>query len=211
VSPATPPVEPVVMDLQLPAGAAGPTEVSIDVRCFVVPYSEGIVLVDTGVSGSQDGIGAALDNIGASWGDVSDVVLTHWHPDHVGGLAEAAARAPSARVWAGLEDQSQIPWDELQTLGEGDLVRDLRVLKTPGHTPGHLSLVHDEASLLFVGDCVGTAGPGGLARGPEMFTADPEEAERSLRRLAEVQTQRVLFSHGPEISDPLQALRTLVE
>ncbi|NWL11072.1 hypothetical protein DM791_15770 [Paenarthrobacter nitroguajacolicus] len=74
--------EVIVQQVQLPAGVAGPTEISFDVRCFVLPVSGGIVLIDTGMGGSAVDINQALERLGAGWGDVSDVVLTHSHADH---------------------------------------------------------------------------------------------------------------------------------
>ncbi|MFW0775993.1 MBL fold metallo-hydrolase [Paenarthrobacter nitroguajacolicus] len=66
----------------LPAGIAGPTEISFDVRCFVLPASSGIVVIDTGMRGSAVDMQQALERLGAGWGDVSDIVLTHSHADH---------------------------------------------------------------------------------------------------------------------------------
>jgi glyoxylase-like metal-dependent hydrolase (beta-lactamase superfamily II) len=203
-------VEAVAMDVHLPAGTAGPDPLDFDVRSFLVPHAIGVVLIDTCLPGVDDLIDAALGRIGAAWRDITDVVLTHNHPDHVGGLAEVIARTERAAVWAGAADQSRFPYDgRFRTLDDGGWVRDLRVLQTPGHTPGHCSLVHDGASMLFAGDIVGTMA-GTLTRGPAAFTADAEQAEQSLQRAAALRCDRVLFSHGGEISDPVRALRNLL-
>lgn len=203
-------VESVVMDVHLPAGVAGPDPLSFDVRCFLVAHATGVVLVDTCLPGSHDLIARALGRIGAGWSDITDIVLTHGHGDHIGGLPDVTSRAVGATVWAGAEDQALIPFaGRLQTLAEGGRVRELHVLKTPGHTPGHCSLVQEDASLLFAGDLVGTMS-GTLTRPPAAFTADAELAERTLQRVAELQYDRVLFSHGSEISNALEALRQLL-
>jgi glyoxylase-like metal-dependent hydrolase (beta-lactamase superfamily II) len=183
---------------------------TFDVRCFLVPHATGIVLIDTGPPGTIALIAAGLDRIGARWSDVTDIVLTHKHFDHVASLAEAAAMAGGPTVWAGTEDRAEIPLPGVvRALDEGDRVRDLRAIATPGHTAGHRSLAHDDAGLLFAGDVAGTA-TGMLTRGPEQFTADPDEAERTLRALATMEWDRIVFSHGPEVADSLDALRTLV-
>ena len=147
-------VEPVIQELHIPAGLAGTVELTMDVRCFLVPHAEGLLLIDTGLNGKADAIGAALDRVGAAWSDITDVVLTHWHPDHVGGLGEVVERSPSAAVWAGAADVSQIPSAvPLRPLVEGDRVRDIQIVPTPGHTAGHIGLLHDDG-MLFVGDAV---------------------------------------------------------
>src|SRR2546425_2918668 len=129
----------------------GPDSVSIEVRSFVVVGRGGVLLVDAGPPGSAAAIGEALARVGATWSDVSDIVLTHRHFDHVGGLAESAALASGAAVWAGAGDAPVIPIEGRRAIGpltDGDRVGDLRVLHTPGHTPGHVSLLHEAASLM---------------------------------------------------------------
>ena len=198
-------IEPIVQELRIPAGMAGPDEMVMDVRCFLVPHPAGLVLIDTGPGGA-DPVGAALDRVGAGWGDVTDVVLTHSHPDHVGGLGDVAARSPRATVWAGAADCPGIPSNTpLRPLAEGDAVRTLQVLHTPGHTAGHICLLL-EGRVLFLGDALGSDA-GALKRPPGRFTADAAHAEESLRRLSLLQPDRMLFSHGPEIPDPVRALR----
>jgi len=150
--------------------------------------------------------------MGAGWSDVTDVVLTHAHFDHTAGLPKVLALAPAARVWAGAEDIPAVDAGErpVETVKDGDQVRTLTVLTTPGHTPGHLSLLDEAASLLFVGDLVGALDRT-LSRAPADFTADAAAADESLRRLAGLDVSRVLFSHGGELADGPGALKGLVE
>jgi glyoxylase-like metal-dependent hydrolase (beta-lactamase superfamily II) len=202
-------VEPVVQELPLPAGIVGPVEVTMDVRCFIVSHPDGLLLIDTG-PGSADPIGAALHRAGAGWDDVTDVILTHAHPDHFGGLAEVVARSPQAVVWAGARDCPDIPSPEPpRPLAEGDRVRSLQVVEAPGHTAGHICLSLEDR-ILFVGDAV-FSDAGALRRAPEAFTADPVQAEESLRKLARLEPERMLFAHGPEIPDPVSALHRLLQ
>ncbi len=206
-------VEPVVTRLQLPPGKLRPDPVSIEVRCFVVVGTGGVVLVDSGPPGTGEAIGKALARVGAAWSDVTDIVLTHRHFDHTGGLAESAELAPGATVWAGADDAPEIPFKgrrAVRPLADGDLVGDLRVLHTPGHTPGHVSLLHATASLLLIGDIVGSM-DGALSFGPPAFTADLARSRQSLHRMVDLQTDRVLFSHGDEVSDPGTEVRRLLD
>ena len=196
------------MNVHLPPGVAGPEALDFDVRSFLVAHVDGIVLIDAGTAGSHDAINHGLARVGATWADITDVVLTHAHADHVGGLEDVMANASRASVWAGVDDQPAIGFSgELQDLVEGGTVRNLRVLQTPGHTAGHCSLVRDD-SILFAGDIAGSTA-GSISRGPAPFTADAAEAERSLQRVADLEFDRVLFSHGEEVADPIEALRRL--
>ncbi len=210
---APPMVEPVVTQVQVPPGMLGPEPVSFEVRCFVVADAGGIVLIDTCTPGSIEAIGAALANVGAAWSDVTDVVLTHSHFDHTGGLTESAALASGAAVWAGAQDAPEISTvggRAVRPLAESDRVGNMRVLHTPGHTPGHISLLHEGASILFIGDLVGSA-DGALSFGPSAFTADPALSRQSLQRIIDLQPDRILFSHGGEVSDPGAAIRQLLD
>ena len=199
-----------MIDTVIPAGLLGAAPVPSDVRCFLVPHGGGVVLVDTGVPGSEAALAAALGDLGACWGDVTDVVLTHAHFDHTGGLPKVLTAAPDARVWAGAADVLAIDSGGrvVVALKDGDRIRTLTVVATPGHTAGHLSLLDEAASLLLVGDLVGVI-DGVVTRAPAVFTADARAAEESLRRVAALDISRVLFSHGAERGDGPMAIRTL--
>ena len=207
-----PTVEPVVTQVQVPPGMLGPDPVSFEVRCFVVADAGGVVLVDTGTPGSREAIGRALVNVGATWANVTDIVLSHKHFDHVGGLAEVSEQASRATIWAGAQDAPEVSTIDgrvVQAVTEGDRVGELRVVHTPGHTAGHISLLHEAASLLFIGDLVGSV-DGVPTFGPAAFTADPESSRRSLRRMVDLAPERILFSHGGEMSDPGPAIEDLL-
>jgi|tagenome__1003787_1003787.scaffolds.fasta_scaffold20960206_4 glyoxylase-like metal-dependent hydrolase (beta-lactamase superfamily II) len=192
----------VVFDVHLPAGVAGPEAMDFDVRCFLVPHASGLVLVDTGVPGSAQAIGTALTDIDAAWTDVTDVLLSHDHPDHVGALPEVLTLAPAATVWGNAPLSAR-------ALEDGARVQGLQVIATPGHTAGHVSLLHESGTLL-IGDLVGSVGDR-LVRAPAPFTADPQEAERSLRRIAGVRAERLLPAHGGEVSRPHEAFAELLD
>ena len=193
-------------DVELPAGMAGPEPVAFDVRCFLVPHDDGVTLVDTGLQADAEPIAAALRETGAGWPDVTDVVLTHAHADHCGGLSTVTAKAPAATVWGGRGDDFPVA---TRTVVDGTAIRGLRVIATPGHTAGHLCLLDEDHGILFAGDAIGSQG-GRLTQGPDLFIADHDLAAQSLRRLVEVRARRMLFGHGDEVANPAEALASLV-
>ena len=194
-------VLPVVADVNLPAGMAGPDPLSFDVRCYLHVRAHGITLIDTGLQPDAAPLSAALADVGAAWTDVADVLLTHGHPDHVGALATIVALAPSAAIWGGA-DSFPVP---VRAATEGTVVGGLRVLATPGHTPGHLCLLDEDAGILFTGDAIGSQN-GAFTLGPAPFVTDQPQALQTLSRLAELEAERMLFGHGDEVAYPTAAL-----
>lgn len=197
---------PIITDITVPAGMLGPRPVTYDVRCFALAHEDGITLLDTGFRTDLTLISDALAGLGAGWADVTDVILTHDHVDHVSGLPLVVIQAPTAQVWAGHGDNYAVP---VRRLAEADVVRGLRVICTPGHTPGHISLLNEEHGVLFAGDVVGTM-QGHLVLAPEQFTGDTAEAMLSVRKLAAVDFTRLVFSHGDELPHPARELAQLI-
>lgn len=188
-------------------------------RRFVYAYlvrGERTLLIDSGVAGAEDAILAALADLDGSAGDVTTLLLTHSHPDHIGGAA-ALRRAsgcrvlahPAERAW--IEDiavqQAQRPVPGFATLVGGSVPVDgtlqdgdrlswpplgeLRVLHTPGHSPGSLSLWLADEGVLFTGDAVPQ--PGTMP----IYT-DAAAAASSLQALLRLQGVRLLCSSWEE-------------
>jgi glyoxylase-like metal-dependent hydrolase (beta-lactamase superfamily II) len=195
----------IPMEHVIPAGILGPDPMTVNVRAYLVPHETGLTLVDTGLEPGGDALDLALADAGASWTDVSDVVITHAHPDHVGALDHVRVAAPKARVHANPAERmaGTLP------LSDGDTVNSLRAIATPGHTEGHLSLIDESQSALLVGDCLGVV-DGQLVRAPAQFTADGEQAEQSLHHLRSLRGSRMLFAHGHELTQPWAALDALL-
>jgi glyoxylase-like metal-dependent hydrolase (beta-lactamase superfamily II) len=155
------------------------------------------------------------------------VVVTHAHPDHVKGAAElrartgapvlihaadapwlAAGRVPSSgrsgllgRTLDRLPALHWTPLDADGLLGDGDLVEateGLRVLHTPGHSPGHIVLVHEPTDTVLVGDALFHRSD--LALGPAALAADPSTRLESLRRIPG-SVRRIGFAHGEAIGE----------
>src|ERR1700761_7742562 len=73
------------------------------VNVFLVETPDGLVLIDTGFPGSADTILEAASRIGRQPNQISQIILTHAHPDHVGSLAELVRRT-GAQTWIHAED-----------------------------------------------------------------------------------------------------------
>ncbi len=178
------------------------------VSAYVVLRGGRAGVVDTGVAGSADAIGAALQAAGTSWDEVSDVILTHHHGDHAGSLGEVVTRAARAAVHAGEADISRVTSPrQIVPAPDGSEVLGLQVVATPGHTEGHISVFDRGTRVLIAGDALNNSA--GLTGSSPRNTADPAKAAASVKKMAALDAGTILFGHGePLTSGAADALRT---
>jgi len=116
---------------------------------------------------------------------LSDILITHHHHDHVGGV-EALKKATGATVYGPASES--IPGRDV-ALKDNDKVRvlgwDFEVYAVPGHTLGHIAYYHH--GLLFCGDTLFAAGCGRL------FEGTPEQMHHSLGRLAALPEDTLVY------------------
>lgn len=156
----------------------------------------------------NDAITARLDEAGISPSDLDGAITSHWHFDHAGGMADLAgvpilAQKAEIEAHRGAPDSPYwVKGDHRLSAVEGDhaLAPGITLLSTPGHTPGHQSMLVETAhgAYIFTSDAVYTKvnwesdTPGAMA--------DPETGRRSVLRLRDVAREtgaHVIFSHDP--------------
>lgn len=132
---------------------------------------------------------------------VEAILLTHGHFDHVGGVKNIAAET-GCRVYMCEPELSLPPVFTAGRLYYTDLYREgdtlsvagltIRVIQTPGHTPGSVCLLTEDAifsgDTLFQGSCGRTDFPGG----------SPDDMGQSLSRLSRLEQDAAVYpGHGP--------------
>ncbi|TDI52504.1 MAG: MBL fold metallo-hydrolase [Acidobacteria bacterium] len=169
------------------------------VSAYVLARSGEAVVVDTGVAGSAPQIEAGLSAIGLGWNDVGHVILTHLHPDHIGSIGDVLTSADAATGYAGAADIGAIPSPRpLRAVGDGDDVFGLRIIATPGHTAGHISVLDAVGGLLVAGDAINGEDGGVIGPRPE-FTSDMGAAIESAIKLGSLTFDTVVFGHGDPV------------
>ena len=99
-------------------------------------------------------------------------------------------------------------------MAHGDVVAvlgGLRVIHTPGHTPGSVCLYAEREGIVFVGDALWSDDDGSLHPPNPYWSEDLPSARRSLDTLAGLRLDRILLAHRPPLERAERALRELAE
>jgi glyoxylase-like metal-dependent hydrolase (beta-lactamase superfamily II) len=207
------------------------------VNCYLVREEDGLTLVDTMIPGSAGAIEAAAAELGAP---IVRIALTHAHGDHIGSLDALHARLPEAEVLISTRDGRLLAKDltlepgepatklrgsypgaktsPTRTLEDGERVGSLRVIATPGHTPGHVSFLDERSNTLLCGDAYATLG--GIATTaksnwrfplPAYATWNKPIELESARKLLELRPDRLAPGHGKIVDAPTAGMAAAVE
>jgi glyoxylase-like metal-dependent hydrolase (beta-lactamase superfamily II) len=169
------------------------------VSAYILIRADVAAIVDTGVAGSEPDIEAGLAAAGLGWGNVEHLILTHRHADHVGSVEAVLAGAGSAATYAGEADIAQIAAPQpIAAVGDGDEVFGLQIINTPGHTDGHISVLDPIGGVLVAGDALNGADGGVVGANPQ-FSTDMTIADESVRKLAALSFDTILFGHGEPV------------
>lgn len=168
-----------------PWAFSGESDWAWHVHAFLLQTVDGLTLIDTGIGQlgrpPYDVVGRIEDelaSIGVSRDDIRHVIHTHLHADHAGGACrpDGGSRFPNAvhyvhpadwsffarsadeqdfegrRAITVLEEQGRLDLDP----DDREVAKGVRVVHTPGHTPGHRSVVLADGptTLLLAGDLV---------------------------------------------------------
>ncbi len=170
------------------------------VSAYVLLRGNEVAVVDTG-TGDVTPIADTLAAAGSGFDRVGDIIITHLHGDHVGGLDALTEAAPSARAHAGEADIAGIATAAtLSPLNDGDEVFGLQVIATPGHTAGHVSVFDPDTGILVAGDALNLS-TGDLTGSAPEFTADAAAADASVDKLATLEVQSILAGHGDPLTE----------
>jgi hydroxyacylglutathione hydrolase len=122
------------------------------------------VLID-----GNDDLGPLLERAERDGIEITHVLLTHAHPDHVAGLAEARERLGGPPLVAHAEAAAQTEEEVAETIADGGKLStgglEIEAISTPGHAAGHVALLVNgsdvfTADVLFKGTVGGTMAPG---------------------------------------------------
>ncbi|WP_328802628.1 MBL fold metallo-hydrolase [Paenibacillus sp. LX16] len=173
------------------------------------------VLIDTGFPGQIEDLRVAMEKVGVSFDQLKAVILTHQDVDHIGSLPEILQECGShIKVYAHELDKPYIQ-GEIPLLKDGHLENPpkgkvdatlidghelafcgrIRVIHTPGHTPGHISLYLRQSKTLIAGDSMYSVN--GILAGIHVpTTPDIKAAHLSMKKYLDLDIASVVCYHG---------------
>lgn len=175
---------------------------------LLVNTGDALVLFDTGLGDENSQLMPTLEAIGVAPGDITNVVITHWHPDHIGGVAPGGEIAfPNASY-----HMAQAEWDNLNSDSENqgfqgalstlqpvvdagamqyfeqgsELLPGITPIAAPGHTAGHTAVELTSGDMTMVNVVDAIVHPVVSTRRPDWFfgfDSNPEQAVETRRAL----------------------------
>jgi glyoxylase-like metal-dependent hydrolase (beta-lactamase superfamily II) len=200
------------------------------INVFFIKDGDQVVCFD---SGARE-MGGEISRLAEPFGGISRVVLSHCHFDHRGGTrgidapvychpaerGDVEGRDAGMRYWGSLAGESRVrvvrarlmkmlrdsgPVTVDGTVDEGDRIGSFVVLHVPGHAPGQIALWREEDRTIIASDCFYVL-DGQAALSHRLFSHDPDEAVRSLQRIADLEPRVAWPAHGPALTGDVRAI-----
>lgn len=176
---------------------------------YLVGTGEKRILIDTGSRGFPEYITNLRSTLAQYACQLQEIVITHWHHDHVGGIADIGkftdiSKINVSKIESREEDKN---FGHFTYIKEGASFKTegatMKVFHTPGHTTDHLSLFLEEEQSIFSGDTV-------LGQGTAVYE-DLFDYMQSLHRLRDLGPKTIYPGHGPVILNGVDKLQEYID
>lgn len=184
-------------------------------NCYLIYNSAELLIIDPGspYQEEQQALAECVADLILEGRAVREIVLTHMHPDHVGGVnalqaalggnVKVAAHRLTAEPLAGNIEIDRLIEDGEVIKLEGSPDISLRAMRTPGHARGHLCFYEERTGTLISGDNI--VGLGSVLIDPP--EGNMRDYLQSLERMRALPNLSVIFGgHGPAIGNPYSKL-----
>lgn len=205
----------------------------LSVNCYLVEENEYLTLIDTAMEEHVENILRLAEDIGKP---INNIILTHAHHDHIGGLDSIKKQIAHSTVYISRREEPLMNGDlslngaEPKTpirgifpkkiiskadilLQGGERIGSLLAIFTPGHTPGSMSFLDTRNNALIAGDAFQTSG--GVAVAGQIRPSFPFPAKGTWNKVIALESARKIqgyspsilaVGHGEILSQPLAAI-----
>ncbi|XP_033125932.1 endoribonuclease LACTB2-like [Anneissia japonica] len=183
---------------------------------YVVGTGSKRILVDTGEEKKPEYISNLKKVLKDSGSTLQEILITHWHHDHTGGITELVKELQLANDVKVSKFPRRPAQDEkidaegvlkYNYLNDGDVVKTegatLKAVYTPGHTDDHMVLYLEEENAVLTGDCI-------LGEGTAVFE-DLFTYMQSLQKLVNYAPEILYPGHGPVVSDAVTKIQMYID
>lgn len=180
-------------------------------NCHLVGSGKSKILIDTGEHKNEKFLDNLQRHLSQNELSLQEIIITHWHPDHTGGIEDIAK---ISGISLNISKFPRVSGND-RPLREGlsyNYVEDghvfktegatLRAIYTPGHADDHMSLVLEEENAVFSGDTV-------LGEGTTQFE-DLYDYMLSLDKILHLRSDRIYPSHGALIENTQKHLEMYI-
>jgi glyoxylase-like metal-dependent hydrolase (beta-lactamase superfamily II) len=193
----------------------------------VIKSNDDLILIDTGYPMFLSVIEKAFEENGLDIRNLKQVILTHHDHDHMGAVKELVKKYPSVKVKCSAEQipyvlgkKKSLRLEQAEELGadpgfiqmiksieyldsalavaDNEIIcNGVKVVETSGHMPGHISIYIESMKTLISGDML-ILENGVLGIADERFVLDKEEEINSLKKIANLDIEKIICFHGGE-------------
>lgn len=207
------------------------------INCYIYEETDSLTLIDIGTNFFCRPLLQLSHKLNKP---ITKIVITHPHMDHVAGLDSIVSALPGVRIYISERDLALLKGDlsihsyeendtikggftKLQTLPDqfvkdGDYIGSLKVISTPGHTPGSISLYDEKDAAIIAGDALQVKGGLSVAGDKRILFPFPALATWSLKRAIEsakliqsLELSLLATGHGDMIKDPKEKLSKAIQ
>jgi len=185
---------------------------------WILDCAEATILIDGGMTPIHvENIGAELNSIGKQWSDISLILVTHKHGDHINNLPKlvelTGAQVKAHELEAPLINEAV--GVDVQGLKDHTLLPycgGIELIHVPGHSEGNSCYYLRKHKTMIAGDTIFGDEEGNLMPPPERYCLDVEQAIAEIRRLLDYDFDLLVYTHGKDIlKDAKEKVRSLVD
>jgi glyoxylase-like metal-dependent hydrolase (beta-lactamase superfamily II) len=177
------------------------------VKVTLLKCNNKLILVDTGMNIDDADIilhyaKHSLNMPLEKYGEVC--IITHSHRDHIGGLKRLKEKC-GFKIASHIDEAEKIALDTGFTVDLKLKDREflpgcggIQFIHVPGHTAGNVCLYIQNEALLILGDTLFADEEGNLSPPPEHYSVNPEMSKKELKRLWELDFDKIIVSHGKD-------------